>query len=80
MGFRPFELAPGRNLLIAVLVPESDFLGDLVAQRNQFLATTTLALLAAMRSDERTGVGERVEVAMYDAVLATYTETPFELV
>jgi CoA:oxalate CoA-transferase len=39
----------------------------------------TVALLAALRIAERTGEGERVELAMYDAVLATYPETPFEL-
>jgi hypothetical protein len=47
-GFRPYELAPGRNLWIAVLVPETDLLGDLVAQRNQFLASMALGLLAAV--------------------------------
>ncbi|MEN8182438.1 MAG: CoA transferase [Myxococcota bacterium] len=39
----------------------------------------TVALLAALRAAEASGEGERVEVAMYDAVLATYSETPFEL-
>ena len=38
-----------------------------------------VALLAALRSAEATGEGERIELAMYDAVLATYSETPFEL-
>jgi len=39
----------------------------------------TIGLLAAVRAAERSGVGQRVEIAMYDAVLATYPETPFEL-
>ena len=47
-GFRPYELAPGRNLRIAVLLPETDLLGDLAAQRNQFLASTAFGLLAAV--------------------------------
>jgi len=39
----------------------------------------TIALLAALRSAERTGEGQRVEIAMFDAVLGSYPETPFEL-
>jgi len=39
----------------------------------------TIGLLAALRSAERSGVGQRVEIAMFDAVLGTYPETPFEL-
>ncbi len=38
-----------------------------------------VGLCAALRVAERTGIGERVEIAMYDAVLATYSETCFEL-
>jgi CoA:oxalate CoA-transferase len=38
-----------------------------------------VGLLAALRVAERTGIGEHVEIAMYDAVLGTYPETPFEL-
>jgi CoA:oxalate CoA-transferase len=38
-----------------------------------------IGLLAALRSAERTGLGQHVEIAMYDAVLATHPETPFEL-
>jgi CoA:oxalate CoA-transferase len=39
----------------------------------------TIGLLAALRTAERTGVGQHLDVAMFDAVLATYPETPFEL-
>lgn len=38
-----------------------------------------VGLCAALRVAERTGTGERVEIAMYDAVLGTYSETCFEL-
>jgi len=38
-----------------------------------------IGILAALRGAERTGVGEHLELAMYDAVLASYSETPFEL-
>jgi CoA:oxalate CoA-transferase len=39
----------------------------------------TIGALAALRVAERTGVGEHIDVAMYDALLATYSETPCEL-
>jgi CoA:oxalate CoA-transferase len=39
----------------------------------------TIGLLAAVRAAERSGVGQHVEIAMYDAVLGTHPETPFEL-
>jgi len=38
-----------------------------------------VAVLAALRVAQRTGQGEYIELAMYDAVLAAYPETPFEL-
>ncbi len=38
-----------------------------------------VALLAALRTAEATGEGERIELAMYDAVLATYSESSHEL-
>ena len=38
-----------------------------------------IGLLAALRLAERTGVGQHLDLAMFDAVLATYPETPFEL-
>jgi CoA:oxalate CoA-transferase len=54
--------------------PVADASADLVTSLH-----ATVATLAALRAAEASGVGERVEVAMYDAVLATYSETPFEL-
>jgi crotonobetainyl-CoA:carnitine CoA-transferase CaiB-like acyl-CoA transferase len=47
--------------------------------RNAYSDTTTalhgaVALLAALRVAEATGVGQRVEVAMFDATLATHSE------
>lgn len=38
-----------------------------------------IAALAGLRVAERTGQGDHVEVSMYDAVLAAYAETAFEL-
>ncbi len=38
-----------------------------------------VGLLAALRLAERTGVGQHLDLAMFDAVLASYPETPFEL-
>jgi CoA:oxalate CoA-transferase len=38
-----------------------------------------IGLLAALRLAERTGIGQHLDLAMFDAVLATYPETPFEL-
>ncbi len=38
-----------------------------------------IAALAALRAAERSGRGQHVEVALFDAVLASYSETPFEL-
>ena len=39
----------------------------------------TVALLAALRVAAETGEGQHVEVAMFDATLASYTETSFAL-
>jgi crotonobetainyl-CoA:carnitine CoA-transferase CaiB-like acyl-CoA transferase len=38
-----------------------------------------VALLSGLREAEHTGVGRRIELAMYDSVLATYTEVTHEL-
>jgi crotonobetainyl-CoA:carnitine CoA-transferase CaiB-like acyl-CoA transferase len=39
----------------------------------------TIGLLAALREAARTGEGQHVEIAMFDATLASYTETVFAL-
>lgn len=39
----------------------------------------TVAILAALRVRDRCGEGEHIELAMFDAVMATYTETCFAL-
>ena len=39
----------------------------------------TIGLLAALRSAERSGEGQHVEIAMFDAILGSYTETRFAL-
>jgi crotonobetainyl-CoA:carnitine CoA-transferase CaiB-like acyl-CoA transferase len=39
----------------------------------------TIALLAALREVARSGEGQHVEIAMFDATLASYTETVFAL-
>jgi CoA:oxalate CoA-transferase len=39
----------------------------------------TVAILAALREAEASGEGQQVEVAMFDATLASYTETNFAL-
>lgn len=54
--------------------PLADARADLVTALHAMIALTS-----ALRVAERTGLGERVELAMYDSVLATYPETPFEL-
>lgn len=41
---------------------------------------SAIALFAALRAAERSGEGEHVELAMYEAVLASHSETPFVLV
>jgi CoA:oxalate CoA-transferase len=54
--------------------PLADAHADLVTALH-----AAVAVFAALRQAQRTGAGERVELAMYDAVLATFSETPFEL-
>ncbi len=55
--------------------------GEPVAQINEAHGDTTLglhgsiALLAALRVAEATGVGQHVEIPMYDAILGTYSES-----
>lgn len=73
--------APIVHAITGILDDQSRYAGQPVAQINEAHADTTvslhgtIALLAALRVAEATGVGQRVEVPMYDAVLATYSET-----
>ena len=72
--------APILHAITGILDDQSRYSGQPVAQINEAHADTTVslhgtvALLAALRVAEATGVGQHVEVPMYDAVLATYTE------
>jgi CoA:oxalate CoA-transferase len=73
--------APIVHGLAGILHDQSEYAGQPVRQLNEAHADTTLALhgtialLAALRVSEATGVGQRVEVPMYDALLATYSES-----
>jgi len=77
--------APIVHAATGVLEDQAHRYGEPVTQLAQAYADSVaglhaaVALLAALRVAERTGVGERVEVAMFDAVLASYTETHFAL-
>ncbi len=72
--------APILHAITGILDDQAQYAGLPVAQINEAHADTTtslhatIALLAALRVSEATGVGQHVEVPMYDAVLATYTE------
>ncbi len=77
--------APIVHAATGVLEDQAHRYGAPVTQLSQAYADSVaglhaaVALLAALRVAERTGLGERVEVAMFDAVLASYTETHFAL-
>jgi tRNA A-37 threonylcarbamoyl transferase component Bud32 len=47
-GFRPYSLGGGRNLWIAVVLPESDLLADINSQRNRIILITLVALALAI--------------------------------
>jgi crotonobetainyl-CoA:carnitine CoA-transferase CaiB-like acyl-CoA transferase len=72
--------APILHAITGVLDDQSRFSGQPVAQIHDARADTTaslhgaVALLAALRVAEATGIGQRIEVPMYDALLATYSE------
>lgn len=73
--------APILHAITGILDDQSRYSGQPVAQINQAHGDTILALhgsvalLAALRVAEATGVGQHVEIPMYDALLATYTES-----
>ncbi len=72
--------APTLHAAAGILHDQSEYAGQPVAQRNDAHADTVtglhgaVALLAALRVVESTGVGQRVEVPMFDALLGTYSE------
>ena len=73
--------APIVHAITGVLHDQSLYAKQPVAQINEAHADTTtslhgaVALLAALRVAEATGCGQHVEVPMYDAMLATYSES-----
>lgn len=72
--------APIVHAVSGILADQADYADQPVAQTNQAHADTTaalhgaVALLAALRVAEATGKGQRLEVPLYDALLATYSE------
>ena len=73
--------APVLHAITGILHDQSQYSGQPVAQINEAHGDTTLALhggialLAALRVAEATGVGQHVEIPMYDAILGTYSES-----
>jgi crotonobetainyl-CoA:carnitine CoA-transferase CaiB-like acyl-CoA transferase len=73
--------APILHAVTGILRDQAAYTGQPVAQLNEAHTDTTtslhgaVALLAALRVAEATGRGQRVEVPMFDATLATYSET-----
>lgn len=72
--------APIVHAVSGILADQADYAELPVVQTNEAHADTTaalhatIALLAALRVAEATGVGQRLEVPLYDALLATYSE------
>ena len=72
--------APIVHAAAGVLRDQADYAGQPVAQQNDARADTTaalhgaIALLAALRVAGATGRGQRVEVPLFDALLASYSE------
>jgi CoA:oxalate CoA-transferase len=72
--------APIVHAVSGILADQAEYAGQPIAQTNQAHADTTaalhgtIALLAALRVAEATGIGQRLEVPLYDALLATYSE------
>lgn len=72
--------APTVHAATGILHDQSQYASQPVAQRNDAHADTVaglhgaVSLLAALRVAEATGEGQRIEVPMFDAVLATYSE------
>jgi crotonobetainyl-CoA:carnitine CoA-transferase CaiB-like acyl-CoA transferase len=72
--------APIVHAVTGILHDQAQYSGGPIAQRNEAHADTVsalhgaFALLAALRVAAATGVGQRVEVPMFDAVLTTYNQ------
>jgi CoA:oxalate CoA-transferase len=77
--------APVLHAATGILDDQAERTGQPVAQLAQAYGDmvtalhATVAILAALRARDRSGEGEHVELAMFDAVMATYTETNFAL-
>jgi crotonobetainyl-CoA:carnitine CoA-transferase CaiB-like acyl-CoA transferase len=77
--------APVLHAATGILHDQAMRTGTPVAQLAQAYGDTVtalhaaVALLSALRVAAHTGEGQRVELAMFDAILATYTETAFAL-
>jgi CoA:oxalate CoA-transferase len=77
--------APILHAITGILDDQARYANQPVAQINEAHADTTaslqatVALLGALRVAEATGVGQHVEVPMFDAVLATYSESNLAL-
>ncbi len=77
--------APTVHAAAGVLHYQSEWTGlplRQLADNQADMATSlhgTIALLAALRATDSSGRGQHVEVPLFDALLATYSETPFAL-
>jgi len=77
--------APVVHAMTGVLQYHADWSGQPLTQLPDNTADMiaslhgTIALLAALRTVEQTGEGQHVEVPLFDALLSTYSETPFAL-
>jgi CoA:oxalate CoA-transferase len=77
--------APVLHAATGILHDQAERTGQPVAQLAQAFGDVVtalhaaVALLTALRTAERDGAGQHVELAMFDAVLASYSETNFAL-
>ncbi|MGE4606465.1 MAG: CoA transferase [Myxococcota bacterium] len=77
--------APTIHAVTGILHDQSEYAGQPVAQLNDAHADTVtglhgaVSLMAALRVADATGLGQRIEVPMFDSVLTTHTEAPTAL-